>query len=158
MKKIDCKGQNIQPYPSEKTLIMLLSHGPRVTELYFFQLIVLKSTLTASNKSFDSNGMEAYFVTKGTKISICNDVHRIYVGYRQSYASSEAESTDFSLSSSENLCPSLRQEPQGEETSSVLSSPSDPHACNAFMQALEVKSAHTSTVYMTGASELFLMV
>ena len=36
MKKIDCKGQNIQPYPSEKTLIMLLSHGPRVTELYFF--------------------------------------------------------------------------------------------------------------------------
>ena len=117
--------------------------------------------MTSANKSFDSNGMEAYFVTKDTKISICNGpngVHCIYVGYRQSYTSSEAESTDFSLSSSENLCPSLRQEPQGEETSSVLSSPSDPHACNAFMQALEVKSAHTSTVYMTGASELFLMV
>ena len=38
-----------------------------------------------------------------------------YKGYRQSYSGSEA-STDFSLSSTENLSISARQEPQGEET------------------------------------------
>ena len=89
-------------------------------------------------------------------------------GYRQSYSGSEA-STDISLSSTENLSTSARQDPQGEETVQVAPSPGllDPggdggtgdatysellaHLAAAMpASAVEVKSAN-STFYVTGS-------
>ena len=80
------------------------------------------------------------------------------VGFRQSYSGSEA-STDISLSSTESL--SARQEPQGQETASLVSTPIDsldghnPFAEHILGQlpssaALEIKSTDSSTFYVTG--------
>ncbi len=87
------------------------------------------------------------------------------VGYRQSYSGSEA-STDLSMSSMENLSLSARQEPQGEETVTLVPSPSpvDPaasldlqyshllaHIAAAMpASAMEVKSTN-ATFYVTGS-------
>lgn len=82
-------------------------------------------------------------------------------GYRQSYSGSEA-STDISLSSTENLSTSARQEPQGEETTKVVLGPFDPATGEdgfsllsslglQSTQAVEVKSTNSSTFYVTGS-------
>ncbi|KAK2141248.1 hypothetical protein LSH36_1134g01001 [Paralvinella palmiformis] len=87
-------------------------------------------------------------------------------GFRQSYSGSET-STDLSLSSCENLSSSVRQEPQGEETNAVVTCPLEPtqdrnancgglcHTTQSQMEidqkpGFEVKSANSSTFYVTG--------
>lgn len=87
-------------------------------------------------------------------------------GFRQSYSGSET-STDLSLSSCENLSSSVRQEPQGEETNTVVTCPLEPtqdrhnNSGGVFQTAqsqmgvdqkpgFEVKSANSSTFYVTG--------
>ena len=85
----------------------------------------------------------------------------VLIGYRQSYSGSEA-STDISLSSTENLSTSTRQEPQGEETTKVVVGPFDPATGDdgfsllsslglQSTQAVEVKSTNSSTFYVTGS-------
>ena len=58
-------------------------------------------------------------------------------GYRQSYSGSET-STDVSLSSNENLCTLIRQDPQGEENSHpALGTPTPQHPGVSFPDALQ---------------------
>ena len=85
-------------------------------------------------------------------------------GYRQSYSGSET-STDLSLSSTENLSTFTRQDPQGEETTGGVTTPSlepwdtstadpsyglVPQLANVPTSGVEIRSTNSATFYVMG--------